>query len=119
MEFDDRAADGQTDAHAFRLGGVERGKNLLDIVFVETVPLVGYRYFEHPLIDRFGLDGQAAALEGYIVHRFNAIFQQIEQDLLDHDVIDDDTRQIFGNVDDDLRTGALCLDIGKGARLVN
>ncbi|EKE18016.1 MAG: hypothetical protein ACD_10C00166G0002 [uncultured bacterium] len=36
-----------------------------------------------------------ASVERYVNHRFDAVFYQIEQDLLDHDAVNDNFGQIF------------------------
>lgn len=81
--------------------------------------LVGDGYFEYLFIDWFGLDGQVVVIEGYIVYCFDVIFEQVEQDLFDYDVVDDDFWQIFWDIDNDLCVGVLCFDVGEGVCFVD
>src|SRR5574343_1180171 len=119
VELDDRAADGQPDAHALGLGGVERGENLFHVLLGQPVTLVGDGDLQHAVVDLPRVQGQLPAFERHVAHRLDAVLDQIEQHLLDHDAVDDDVGQMLRQVEDDLRAGALGLDVGKGAGFVD
>src|SRR5574343_119808 len=119
MKLDDRTTDGQADTHALRLGGVEGGKNPLGVCAVQTVAVVGDGDFEHAAIDNARLQQQLTAVDRHVAHGFDAVLDQVEQHLLDHNAIHIDARQVFRQVDNDLRTSALGLDVGKGAGFVD
>jgi hypothetical protein len=82
------------------------------------VAVVGYRHLQCP-VDRAGLQRQLAAVDRHVAHRLDAVLDQVEQHLLDHDAVDHDARQVLGQVDDELRAGTLGLDVGEGAGFVD
>src|ERR1700736_3545755 len=93
MIFDDGATDEQAYPHACTLGRVERVKESVYALRLETHARILYSQAHMILFVRFGSNHQ---LPGTIVdtaHRFQRIQHEVHNDLLQLDTIASDTRQ--------------------------
>src|SRR5689334_12089988 len=61
VELDNGAADGQSDAHALRLGSVKRGEDLFQVVVGQPMALVGNGHFQQAVVDALGGHRQLTA----------------------------------------------------------
>ena len=98
MELDDRAANVEPHPHAFGLGGEERGEQPAAAVLVEAVTAVDHRDFDRPRSAGAHPHHQQALVGQRLGHGVEAVADQVQQHLLDHDAVGEHRRQAGGDV---------------------
>src|SRR5882672_5325738 len=98
MLFDDRTADGESDAHSTALGGVEGLKELVHDVGLEANADILHRQ-AHPIaFVTFGSDEELPRTIIHVGHRVRSIAEQVQNDLLKLDTIGSHERKILGEL---------------------
>jgi len=98
MTFDDRATHGQPNAHAFRLGAVERREELLRVPRIEAHAAVTDGDAHETVFVEPRPDEQVAGPILDREHGVGGIREQVQNDLLQLDPIADDNRKVAGEV---------------------
>src|ERR1700680_2534093 len=98
MLFDDGPADGQSDAHATALGGVEGLKELVHDVGLEANADILYRQAHTIAFVTFRSDEELPRTIVHAGHRVRSVPEQVQDDLFQLDTIGCDERQIVGEI---------------------
>lgn len=115
MRLDHGPADGETQAEAARFGGEEGLEYLLDILGVQPRPGIAHRHLRHPAGGTRTYAHRDGATRGPgIVHRLDAVLNQVDDDLLDLQLISPDLGQVGRQLEDSLEwRGAVFPDDGN------
>src|SRR5882672_12026414 len=98
MLFDDRTADGESDAHSTALGGVEGLKDLVHHVGLESDADVLHRQAHTIAFVTFSSDEQLPRPIVYASHSVGSITEQVQDHLLKLDAIGYHKRKIAGEL---------------------
>src|SRR5262245_56078919 len=98
MTFDDRAAHGQADPHALRLGGEERLEELLRIAGIKTHAAVAHGNTHATVVVEARPDGELARSIIDSEHGIRGIREQVEDDLLKLNSVAYDDGEVAGQL---------------------
>src|SRR5215831_17861934 len=109
MSLDDRATDGEPDAHAIGFRCVEGVEQLDHILGVHAHADIPHAHADTIAVLAFGSDQQLPRAIVHVNHRVGGVAEQVQDDLLELDPIAGDGREVLGELR--LKNDAVALEV--------